>query len=60
MVYWQFTVFCHQVGFVVIYAFFVLFFVAKYATCAIQIAFRNSEAGQCIPEYWTDATNFTS
>ena len=35
-------------------------FCGQICDCAIQIAFRNSEAGQCIPEYWTDATNFTS
>ena len=30
MVDWQFMVFCRKVGFVVIYTFLVLFFVAKY------------------------------
>ena len=39
MVYWQFTVFSHEVGYVVIYAFLVLFFVAKYATVLFKSLF---------------------
>ena len=39
MVDWQFAVFCRKVGFVVIYAFLVQFFVAKYATVLFKSLF---------------------
>ena len=42
MVDWKFTVICCGVGFVVIYAFLVLFFCGQICACAIQIAICNS------------------
>ena len=42
MVDWQFTVFCREVGIVVIYEFLVLIFCGKICVCAIWITFCNS------------------
>ena len=45
MVDWQFTVFCREVGFVIIYAFFVLFFVAIYVSVLFKSLFATLPAG---------------